>query len=118
MTSHVSQGMTSKNVVVAAEKMSRQTFYVACSRGKFDLVLHVPEKEYFKEKLLNIKTERLSVHDLIKSGEIAELRLPASSTPPSIGDGNGLEKSNVVLEKVRSRQPLKSRLNAILILEN
>ena len=70
MTSHASQGMTSKNVVVAAEKMSKQAFYVGCSRGKFQLALHVPEKEYFKQKLMAIRTERLSVHDLLASGEI------------------------------------------------
>ena len=72
MTSHAAQGMTSKNVVVAAEKMSKQAFYVGCSRGKFNLALHVPEKEYFKKKLMAIRTERLSVHDLIKSGEITK----------------------------------------------
>ncbi len=66
MTSHASQGMTSRNVVVAAEKMSKQAFYVGCSRGKFNLALHVPEKEYFKKKLSNIPTKRLSVHDIRK----------------------------------------------------
>lgn len=112
MTSHVSQGMTSKNVVVAAEKMSRQAFYVACSRGKFDLALHVPEKEYFKEKLLNIKTERLSVHDLIKSGEIAEPQFQTpSSIPPSVdGGGSEMEKSNVVQEK--NPQPTAAEIKA------
>ncbi len=49
MTSHASQGMTSKNVVAAAEKMSKQAFYAGCSRGKINLALHVPEKEYFKK---------------------------------------------------------------------
>ena len=70
MTSHASQGMSSKNVVVAAEKMSKQAFYVACSRGKFNLALHIPDKEFFKNKLLHLRTERLSVHDLSASGEI------------------------------------------------
>ena len=79
MTSHASQGMTSKNVVVAAEKMSKQAFYVGCSRGKFNLALHVPEKEYFKKKLMAIRTERLSVHDLIKSGEITKIPVRKSA---------------------------------------
>ena len=78
MTSHASQGMTSKNVVVAAEKMSKQAFYVACSRGKFNLALHIPDKEFFKNKLLHLRTERLSVHDLSASGEIIAPVLPSA----------------------------------------
>ena len=70
MTSHASQGMTADHVVVAAEKMSKQAFYVGCSRGRFKLALHLPDRERFKEGLLRIPTERLSVADLVKSGEI------------------------------------------------
>ena len=70
MTSHASQGMTADHVVVAAEKMSKQAFYIGCSRGRFKLALHLPDKERFKEGLLRIPTERLSVADLVKSGEI------------------------------------------------
>ena len=70
MTSHASQGMTADHVVVAAEKMSKQAFYVGCSRGRFKLALHLPDRECFKEGLLRIPTERLSVADLVKSGEI------------------------------------------------
>ena len=79
MTSHASQGMTADHVVVAAEKMSKQAFYVGCSRGKFNLALHVPEKEYFKKKLMAIRTERLSVHDLLASGEITKIPVRKSN---------------------------------------
>ncbi len=84
MTSHAAQGMTSKNVVVAAEKMSKQAFYVGCSRGKYNLALHIPEKDYFKQKLVNIQTERLSVHDLARTKEIDEI--------PSVKDAEQLKK--------------------------
>lgn len=70
MTSHASQGMTADHVVVAAEKMSKQAFYVGCSRGRFKLALHLPDKERFKEGLVRIPAERLSVADLVKVGEI------------------------------------------------
>mgnify|MGYP002292394738 FL=1 len=75
MTSHASQGMTADHVVVAAEKMSKQAFYVGCSRGRFKLALHLPDRERFKEGLLRIPTERLSVADLVKSGEIEKPNL-------------------------------------------
>ena len=75
MTSHASQGMTADHVVVAVEKMSKQAFYVGCSRGRFKLALHLPDRERFKEGLLRIPTERLSVADLVKSGEIEKPNL-------------------------------------------
>ena len=75
MTSYASQGMTADHVVVAAEKMSKQAFYVGCSRGRFKLALHLPDRERFKEGLLRIPTKRLSVADLVKSGEIKKLNL-------------------------------------------
>jgi len=51
---------------------------VACSRGKFNLALHIPDKEFFKNKLLHLRTERLSVHDLSASGEIIAPVLPSA----------------------------------------
>ena len=74
ITSHSSQGMTSKNVVVAAEKMSAQAFYVACSRGRKNLSLHVPEKEFFKDRLVKIPTEQKLVTDVL--GAPAPDRIP------------------------------------------
>ena len=84
ITSHSSQGMTSKNVVVAAEKMSGQAFYVACSRGRKDLSLHVPEKEFFKDRLVKIPTERKLVMD-ISGGVIPTIphwKAPVLPPPP------------------------------------
>ena len=81
ITSHSSQGMTSKNVVVAAEKMSGQAFYVACSRGRKNLSLHVPEKEFFKDRLVKIPTERKLVTDI--SGGVPLWKAPVLPTPPA-----------------------------------
>ena len=61
---------TGESFLVAAEKMSKQAFYVGCSRGRFKLALHLPDKERFKEGLVRIPAERLSVADLVKAGEI------------------------------------------------
>ncbi len=92
MTSHVAQGMTAQNVVVAAEKMSKQAFYVACSRGKYKLSLHVPEKEYFLKKLMGIPTDRLSVHDLVASNEIDGPPVPERRNPPGVPPAEELKK--------------------------
>lgn len=39
----------------------------------------MPEKEYFKKKLMAIRTERLSVHDLLASGEITKIPVQKSA---------------------------------------
>ena len=123
MTSHASQGMTSKNVVVAAEKMSNQAFYVGCSRGKFNLALHVPEKEYFKKKLMAIRTERLSVHDLLASGEITKIPVRKSAeqiTPECRPDPHQLvrkrwqDKLRNVLRKITKKT--RAALSKMLLL--
>ena len=80
ITSHSSQGMTSKNVVVAAEKMSGQAFYVACSRGKKELALHVPEKEFFRDRLVKIPTERKLVSD-VTDGKLHRWKAPILPPP-------------------------------------
>ena len=50
-TSHKSQGRTAENVVVAAQALDRKAFYVALSRGRKNMALHCPEKEFLKQQL-------------------------------------------------------------------
>ena len=101
-TSHSSQGMTAKNVVVAAEKMSGQAFYVACSRGRYELALHVPEKEFFRERLTRIPTERKLVSDLTDPGRFRG-RAPILPPPPDQVIGSRLKGylDNIRLEMRR-----------------
>lgn len=78
-TSHKSQGRTAENVVVAAESMDRKAFYVALSRGRKEMSLHCPDKEYLKRALAYRTGERTTIHDLIRDREIpANAILPLS----------------------------------------
>ena len=70
-TSHKSQGRTAENVVAAAQTLDRKTFYVALSRGRQNMVLHCPEKEFLKRQLEFRHGDRISVHDLAAEGKIA-----------------------------------------------
>ena len=78
-TSHKSQGRTAENVVVAAQALDRKAFYVALSRGRKNMALHCPEKEFLKQQLSFRHGDRKSVHDLIRDREI----LPGSILPLS-----------------------------------
>ena len=105
ITSHSSQGMTSKNVVVAAEKMSAQAFYVACSRGRKNLSLHVPEKEFFKDRLVKIPTERKLVTDVL--GAPSPWRAPVIPPPPDVLIGSKLRQfMDRTLEQMRKVQKI------------
>lgn len=70
-TSYKAQGRTAENVVVAAQALDRKAFYVALSRGRQNMALHCPEKEFLKARL-SLNSDRSSVHDLMKSGEIRQ----------------------------------------------
>lgn len=69
-TSYKSQGRTADTVVVAAQEIDRKSFYVALSRGRLNMALHCPDKEFLKEQLLKDKKRRQSIHDLVDEGEI------------------------------------------------
>ena len=78
-TSHKSQGRTAENVVVAAQSLDRKAFYVALSRGRKNMALHCPEKEFLKQQLSFRNGDRKSVHDLVRDREIS----PGSILPLS-----------------------------------
>ena len=74
-TSYKSQGRTADTVVVAAQEIDRKSFYVALSRGRLNMALHCPDKEFLKERLMKDDKQRLSVHDLVENGEIPNAAL-------------------------------------------
>lgn len=63
-TSHKSQGRTAKLVVIAAERLDRRAFYVACSRGRQSMRLFCPEKEFLKKQLCKEDDSRHNAADL------------------------------------------------------
>jgi|GEM_PF-525926 conjugative relaxase-like TrwC/TraI family protein len=69
-TSYKSQGRTADNVVVAAQGMDRKAFYVALSRGRRQMALHCPDKDFLKDQLNFRRGDRVSIHDLIRDREI------------------------------------------------
>ena len=64
-TSHKSQGRTAKHVVIAAERLDRRAFYVACSRGRQSMRLFCPEKEFLKNQLCKADDSRHNAADLL-----------------------------------------------------
>ncbi len=89
-TSHKSQGRTANNVIVAAQRLDQKAFYVACSRGRRNLALFCPDKEYLRNNLLKNSSERLTVHEVLERHYIG--KIPAAPAKPHI-DLNQIQKN-------------------------
>lgn len=109
-TSHKSQGRTAENVVVAAQALDRKVFYVALSRGRKNMALHCPEKEFLKQQLNFRIGDRTSVHDLLAEGQIsAERMLPLSEdaqrrkaeTLPDEKYKSVIERTRLFMEQIK-----------------
>jgi len=102
-TSHKSQGRTAENVVVAAQELDRKAFYVALSRGRKNVALHCPEKEFLKQQLSFRIGDRTSVHDLLAEGQISAERLLSLSEDAQRRKAETLpdEKYKSVLERTK-----------------
>ncbi len=81
-TSHKSQGRTANNVIVAAQRLDQKAFYVACSRGRRNLALFCPDKDYLRDNLLRNSSDRLTVHEVRERQYIG--KIPALPTKPHI----------------------------------
>jgi len=65
-TSHKSQGRTSKNVVVAAERMDAKGFYVSLSRGRENMRLHCPDSRSLQYHILKNAGNRKSAMEILR----------------------------------------------------
>lgn len=64
VTSYKAQGRTHENVVVAAEKLDSKAAYVACSRGRQEVRVFTPEKDFLFNHLRHA-ADRLAATDVI-----------------------------------------------------
>jgi hypothetical protein len=65
ITAHRSQGMTLDSVIVSADAMKQELFYVAASRGRQELAVITSEREQLRESL-GVSTARPSATELIR----------------------------------------------------
>ncbi len=66
VTAHRSQGKTVDSVIVSADSMKQELFYVAASRGRHEITVITSDKEQLRESL-GISTARPSVMELARS---------------------------------------------------
>lgn len=117
MTSHKSQGRTAQHVVVAAQKLDRRAFYVACSRGRKSLDLYCPDKLFLKNQLIRRSDDRLNAADIQPSLPKKEY-LKSSET--EVAEWNrkyqeaNAEYERKLAEFQKQKNELESQLNTLM----
>ena len=117
-TSYKSQGRTADTVVAAAQKIDQKSFYVALSRGRMNMALHCPDKEFLKQQLLREDTRRASIHDLVRKGEISagclKHELPDEVKELAAGKRPDVEYKSVDGRWVKLQASLKGIANRVM----
>jgi hypothetical protein len=76
VTAHRSQGQTVDAVIVSGDRMSKELFYVAATRGRENLTVITSDKEQLREAI-GISGERMSATELAeKAGQQEQQRGP------------------------------------------
>ena len=68
ITAHRSQGKTVDAVIVSGDRLSKEQFYVAVSRGRESLTIITSDKEQLQDSI-GISAERLSASELARKAE-------------------------------------------------
>jgi len=89
VTAHRSQGQTVDAVIVSGDRMSKELFYVAATRGRESLTVITSDKEQLREAI-GISGERTSATELARK---AEQQTQLGPRLPELCLGHGLEVS-------------------------
>lgn len=65
ITAHRSQGKTVDNVIISADAMKKELFYVAASRGRSEIAVVTSDRELLRESV-GISTARQSAMELVR----------------------------------------------------
>ena len=87
VTAHRSQGQTVDAVIVSGDRMSKELFYVAATRGRESLTVITSDKEQLREAI-GISGERTSATELARK---AEQQTQLGPRLPELRLGHGLE---------------------------
>jgi ATP-dependent exoDNAse (exonuclease V) alpha subunit len=65
ITAHRSQGKTVDNVIISADAMKKESFYVAASRGRCEIAVVTSDRELLRESI-GVSTARQSAMELVR----------------------------------------------------
>lgn len=80
-TSHRSQGKTVASVIVIGDRFTKETFYVAASRGRESVTIITSDKEQLRETI-GVSGERRSAIDVVRASKHDKARAGFGRKPP------------------------------------
>jgi hypothetical protein len=99
VTAHKSQGKTVDEVIISGDRMTRELFYVAASRGRHRITVFTGDKENLRESI-GISGERMSALELLRKQARTVHRTRSAERPRTL-----VAKIAKVVEKVWSNVP-------------
>jgi len=81
VTAHKSQGQTVDEVIISGDKMSRELFYVAASRGRQKITVFTGSVEKLREAI-EVSGQRMSVLELLRKSARTVERTRTAERPP------------------------------------
>lgn len=99
ITAHRSQGKTVDDVIISGDRMSRELFYVAASRGRNRITVFTGDKENLRESIGH-SGQRMSALELLRKRARTADRTRFAERPRTL-----VEKIASVIERVRLNIP-------------
>lgn len=99
VTAHKSQGKTVDEVIISGDRMTRELFYVAASRGRHRITVFTGDKENLRESI-GISGERMSALELLRKQARTVDRTRSAERPRTL-----VAKIAKVVEKIWSNVP-------------
>ena len=108
LTSQASQGKTADRVILSASSksgmaLSKNQFYVSCSRGKNNISVYTEDKDRLKEAVVRSSSRKLVIEELVRD-RIVMKRIQAAN----IGLQKAVEKSKDIIERTFAKRKQKS----------
>jgi conjugative relaxase-like TrwC/TraI family protein len=91
ITAHRSQGKTVDNVIISADAMKKELFYVAASRGRSEIAVVTGDRELLRESV-GMSTARQSAMELVRKQQHEHVMHKA----PEIGHAPGVTGNGVI----------------------
>ncbi len=82
VTAHKSQGQTVDEVLISGDKMSRELFYVAASRGRKKITVFTGDKDGLREAI-GVSGQRMSALELLRKSARTVDRTRTAERPPT-----------------------------------
>ncbi len=81
VTAHKSQGQTVDEVIISGDRMNRELFYVAASRGRKKITVFTGSPDYLREAV-GVSGERMSALELLRQSARTVDRTRTAERPP------------------------------------